>query len=269
MNRKLGIVADCLKEVKPADALDLIADTGFETVFTGVVDECGLGEIKNKCDKLGLELEFVHAPFKGINNMWLEGDEYLTVYNGMKESIYSCHSCDVKSTVCHISSGWLAPQINDLGLSRFDELVDLAVKQNVTIAFENLRKAGNVTYFTDRYDGVEQVRFCYDCGHEHCYTEHVPFVDIFADRLICTHLHDNFGRSKTDRMADGDLHLLPFDGNVDYRKMIDKLDEYDYRGSLMLEVFDGMSRKYLDWGREKFVKEAFERVSKINSFSRK
>jgi hypothetical protein len=118
-------------------------------------------------------------------------------------------------------------------------------------------------------DGVEQVRFCYDCGHEHCYTEHVPFVDIFADRLICTHLHDNFGRSKTDRMADGDLHLLPFDGNVDYRKMIDKLDEYDYRGSLMLEVFDGMSRKYLDWGREKFVKEAFERVSKIKALSRK
>jgi sugar phosphate isomerase/epimerase len=268
MERKLGILADCLSGVKPAMALDLIAGAGFETVFTNEHNVCELDRIRNKCDTLGLRLEFVHAPFRGINKMWLNSDEYQEILGGIRESVYSCHDCGVGVVVCHISSGWNAPQINDLGLSRFDELVDLAVKKNVVIAFENLRKVGNIAYFKDRYEGVEQVRFCYDCGHEHCYTVHVPFVDIFADKLVCTHLHDNFGRDET-ATADGDLHLLPFDGNIDYKKIIAKLDEYDYRGSLMLEVVDDRKKEYLEWGHEKFLQEAFDRAKKLNSYSTK
>ena len=136
-----------------------------------------------------------------------------------------------------------------------------AANKNVTLAFENLRKVGNIAYFVDRYEKADNVKFCYDCGHEHCYTETVCFPDIFRDRMIFTHIHDNMGRDKNNPMGDPDMHVLPFDGNIDYEKMMRKLDEYDYKGSLMLEVFSG---PYPNLSPDEFIKTAFERIKKIS-----
>ena len=62
-------------------------------------------------------------------------------------------------------------------------------------------------------------------------------------------------------MGDPDMHVLPFDGNIDYEKMMRKLDEYDYKGSLMLEVFSG---PYPNLSPDEFIKTAFERIKKIS-----
>lgn len=262
MKRKLGIVAESIAEEDSVQTLDRIAAAGFETTFTGRCDLESVEKLAKKAQKLGLDIEFIHAPFAGINAMWRSGNEYETVYAGMIEAIDSAAATGINAVVAHISSGWNAPEICDLGLKRYDDLVEYAAKKNVIVAFENLRKVGNVSYFADRYEKAENVKFCYDCGHEHCYTETVCFPDIFRGRMIFTHIHDNLGRDKANPMGDPDMHVLPFDGNVDYARMMRKLDEHDYKGSLMLEVFSG---RYPDMKPDEFISTAFERIKKISA----
>ena len=107
------------------------------------------------------------------------------------------------------------------------------------------------------------MRFCFDCGHEHCYTKTVRWLDIFTDKVICTHIHDNHSRAMDDKVTDGDEHLLPFDGTYDYAQMMRKLDEYGYTGSLMLEIKNSIpAYKHMD-ARE-FIATAYERIKKIS-----
>ena len=52
--------------------------------------------------------------------------------------------------------------------------------------------------------------FCWDCGHEGCFTPGRRYMPLFGDRLICTHIQDNEG------IYNKDTHLIPFDGALDF-----------------------------------------------------
>lgn len=262
MKRKLGIVSECIKEMDPVKTLDLIKATGFDCFFTGLKNPDDIRALVAHGREIGLPCESLHAPFKGINNMWLAGLDYLGVMNDMKRAVDSAAENEIPVVVVHTSSGWDAPQITDLGLSRFDELVLYATEKKVTLAFENLRKVGNLAYFVDRYEKMEYVRFCYDCGHEHCYTKTVRWMDIFKRKMVTTHIHDNFGRGDEPE-GHPDLHMLPFEGNLDFEKMVRKLDEYGFAGSLNLEV--GNDRHGYDaMTPEAFLATCYERAKKIS-----
>ena len=263
MKRKLGIMANCLAGVRAVDALEKIKAAGFETFFTGNYKGDDVAEIKKQADKLGLEYEFIHAPFHGINEMWMPGLGYLQVFDYMKESINSAANNGIKTVITHVSSGWNAPQVNDLGLQRYDELVIYAREKGITLAFENLRLLGNLACLVDRYEKMDNVAYCFDCGHEHCYTKTVKILDIFTTRVCCTHIHDNPGRPFDDKVNDFDQHLLPFDGTYDYEQMMRKLDEYGYAGSLMLEVSQN-KEAYKKMTQEAFLATCYERIKKIS-----
>ena len=219
--------------------------------------------LKKKADELELEFHFIHAPFGNINSMWLSGDDYKTVYSGMVNTIDLAAENGVPIVVIHASSGWTVPAISDLGLARYDSLVEYAEKKKIVLAIENSRVIGNIAYFTERYENNDYVRFCYDCGHEHCFTKTVQWMDIFCDRMVVTHIHDNFGRG-AEKIGMPDLHLLPFDGNFDYAAMMRKLDKYNFGGTLMLEVFTGKHEMYRKMSPKEFVTTAYERIEKVS-----
>ena len=89
-------------------------------------------------------------------------------------------------------------------------------------------------------------------------------MDVFCHKLICTHIHDNLGRD-FEKVGSPDMHLLPFDGNVDYQRAVDKLDEYGYRGPLTLEV--GRGERYQDLTPEAFAQSCFDRLQRISALS--
>lgn len=265
MQRKLGINAGCLKDFSELEALEKIKAAGFETFFTGSYKNEEVREIKKRADSLGLEYEFIHAPFHRINDMWTAGLGYLRISDAIKETIDSAANNQIKTVITHVSSGWYPPAVNDLGLSRYDELVLYAKERGVVVAFENLRLLGNLACLVDRYEKISNVRFCFDCGHEHCYTKTVSLLDVFTTRVCCTHIHDNRGRALEDKVNNFDEHLLPFDGTYDYAKMMRKLDEYGYCGSLMLEVSQNKREDYAAMSAEEFLATAYERISKVSS----
>jgi len=154
MERKLGIFCECLGQTPAPDSLPLLREAGFNCYATGCSDLERMKRIKEVGDSLDMTCEFIHAPFGGydINNMWLPGMDYLGIFKGMKRSIDTAAGAGVPVVVAHVSHGWFPPQISDIGLSRFDALVEYAMEKNVKIAFENVYSVGNLAYFADRYE---------------------------------------------------------------------------------------------------------------------
>ncbi|MBM3803265.1 MAG: sugar phosphate isomerase/epimerase [Acidimicrobiia bacterium] len=75
---------------------------------------------------------------------------------------------------------------------------------------------------------MHEVGICFDSGHSHLQAD--PHVEIReAERwIVATHLHDN-QRTRDD-------HLLPFDGSIDWAKLLDALEAIKYSGSLTMEL---------------------------------
>lgn len=266
IEREFGINADCLKDLSELEALEPIKKAGFKSVFICAYQNDAVAAIKKKADEIGLVVEFIHAPFKGINNMWIPGVNYLEIFSQMVESLDSAANNGIEAVVIHVSSGWQAPPVNDLGFLRFDELVRYAEKKGVKLVFENLRMTGNLACLVDRYEKLSHVMFCYDCGHEHCYTKTVRWMDIFTTRVFCTHVHDNPGRSFEDRVNDFDWHMLPFDGTCDYARMMRELDSYGYSGRITLEVTQ-CKPEYEKWTAEEFLAECYQRIGRLSKMT--
>ena len=260
MKRKFSILGECLRGVPTKDALPLIKEAGFDSYSTDCYTSEEVATFKSVGDSLGMACEFIHAPFRGVNNMWLSGMDYLEIYRGMEEAIDTAAEFGIPCVIIHVSSGWNSPQVNDLGLARYDALVLHALDLGVKIAFENLRNKENVLEIMERYKDRDHVKYCYDCGHEHCYTENVDWVSIFGDKLACVHVHDNFGY---DRSCDPDVHYLPFDGNLDYADMVRRLDAVGYTGPIMLEVFNTTKPEYKAMTQDEFFSECAKRAKKI------
>lgn len=259
MQRKLGILSECIAGEDSLFTLERIKEHGFDAFFSNRYDAREAVALREKAEKLGLSFDFIHGPYHGSNTMWTEREP--EVFLQMKAAVDGAHAAGVEAIIAHVSSGWTTPPVCDTGLRNFDMLVEYGEKKGVKIAFENLRKFGNLACLLERYENRESVGYCYDCGHEHCYTEVVPFVEIYGDRVLCTHIHDNMGRDHSNPEANGDMHLLPFDGNIDYALMMKRLNAAEYSRSLTLEVENS---KYAHLSADEFLKEAFERIEKIS-----
>lgn len=273
MKRKTGVFAGLSSD--PAQpVLHLIRDVGFETVASGINGVENICKLKNECDKIGLELTFIHAPYFvnepfyiHTNEFWKSDLTYLPLYEATMTTIDGVAESGVGLLVMHVSGGWNAPPVSDVGFSHFDRLVEYAMKRNVRIAFENIRNVGNLAAIMDRYERISNVVFCYDCGHEHCYTPGVRFLDFYGKKTVCTHIHDNPGRDPADWYKDNDIHIMPYDGTVDYQQMIDEMDKYGYEGPLTLEM--GYGGRYKEtMSIEDFYKLAHERMQRIVDLSK-
>ena len=266
MKRKLGINAEFSNRLTSLEALDYIAAAGFDSTFTLECDTEKVRALKERANELGLEFDILHAPFDGINAMWTQPEGEPPILTKMKSAVSAAADNGIGTVIIHISGGWYPPAINDLGLSRFDGLVAYAKERGVKLAFENLMTLGNVAYFVDHYRDSDNVGFCFDAGHEHCNTKTVSWLDIFCERTVATHIHDNFSRGD-EKVGGIDLHRLPFDGTYDYEKMVARLDKYGYTGSLMLEVFMFRSEEYERMTVEEFLALAHSRAVKLSNFS--
>ena len=254
--RKLGI---CLSGGDPeslGNVIQMAKNAGFTSTFTGANTRDLMEMNARITTESGLDVDNMHAPFNGINNMWLDNAEGADIFSRLKDTIEVCATYGIKKTVIHISSGWVVPQLNDLGFSRYDYLVEYAAQKGVSIAFENLRMPGNLGALMERYEHAENVGFCWDAGHELCYTPRWEYLPLYGHRTICVHLHDNLA------IRTGDLHMLPFDGKRDWTRAAKLLKESAYNGPIMLE--NGHDRRfYDDLTPQEFYNRAYDAAAKI------
>ncbi|MBQ7821264.1 MAG: sugar phosphate isomerase/epimerase [Clostridia bacterium] len=267
--RKLGMNICTAFGTNEIETMQLMKETGFDTCFTSWELGKNIKNIKRFADSIELEIETLHAPFSKINSMWIadsnEGDYYT---EELKKCIWDAGENGIPYVVLHTTIGSVVPMTSHMGLTRFGKLVVEAEKCGVKLAFENLEFPRFMMLILNYFKN-ESVGFCYDIGHEYCYTPGLTFLPQLGDRLFCTHIHDNFGLGK-EKNVDyrDDLHRIPFDCDLDFEKVCKKLKECGYTGSLMLEVGNRSDYNYYDGLTAKeFIMKAYDSAVKLRKLT--
>lgn len=257
--REIGINLHIRPDVCAIEFITQAKKFGFNTLFTNVPDERGLHIIANTLAANGMRYESIHAPFGHINDIWLAGEDGDAMLHEMMVAVDRCREGGVPVVVVHLSSGNTPPPISEIGFVRYTRLVEYAAAKGVKIAFENQRKPDRIAWAFEKFGRMPHVGFCFDCGHESCFTPGVQFLPLYGDRVLCTHIHDN------DCVQDSDLHLLPFDGRIDFGRVARQLRESRYQGSLTLEIHAQNSNKYDFMTLQAFLERAALSIKRLRS----
>ncbi|MBR2452500.1 MAG: sugar phosphate isomerase/epimerase [Clostridia bacterium] len=240
--------------------IELMKENGFGHTFFLGDSPLLTDSLVDKVKRSGIVFDTLHAPFDGINAMWKDGTDGDEMLKRLCETVDRCSGYEIPVAVVHLSSGRPAPVISDIGNYRFKELVEYAEKKNVTLAFENQRFVANLASILEQHTSAG---FCWDVGHEGCFTNGRHYMPLFGERLSAVHLHDNH------HVQDEDEHLLPYDGICDFDYVAKTLADYHFGGTLMLEVFRSESKRYDGFSPQEYYRRAGEAIKKLDDAVKK
>lgn len=243
------------KNVTPIETIDAIQKAGFKNVFIQWYNEEWKISQKEQLEyarSLGLNVIFAHLGYQNINEIWKDNKIGSSLVERYKNDIKLCKENDISLVIMHLQSKKNAPQYNKIGLKRIKEIVDYAQDLGVKVAFENTKIKGYLEYIFENIEN-ENIGICYDSGHCHAFYDDDFNYELFKNRIFAVHLHDN---DKTD-----DLHLLPFDGTIDWEKVIASLKEANYKGPVTLELC--YRYDYLNMPIEEFYQKGYEIGEKL------
>ena len=218
------------------------------------VEHPQLDEVLKALERANIKVENLHAPFKGQNAIWQEGEAGEKMLERLCDGIDYCVKYNIKVMVAHVSNGRPMPEITSIGLERFDRFMEYSRKRGVTIAFECHRYLENVQCIMERYPDAG---FCLDSCHEHAFTPGIRYMPMWGNRLIATHISDN------ESLCDKDMHMLPFDGIIDFNKTAGEIAKYGKYVTLMLEIKPDNHERYASMSIKDYYAEAAKRLHKL------
>ena len=245
------------------EQMRLIADAGFDCTFFDWDADVNTLERTDFARNCGLSIDSLHAPFGRINSFWEDTQEGADYHALMFRILDECAAAGIDKLVMHTTVGNHPPQTCERGFIRYRTMCDYAKEKGVHICFENLEPFPHLheilAVIDDPFHG-----FCWDCGHNLCYTPHVDMMARYADRLMCLHLHDNNGVTQPGNIDfRDDLHMLPFDGVLDWEWTARKIADSGYTGPLTFEYSSRTARRHADKPYGAFVRTAKERAVRL------
>lgn len=203
----------------------------------------------------GIAFDAVHAPIKygerNVDDLWrgyAEGEFYRSE---LKRLMDLCAQGGVQKMILHVAYKVPAPAISAEGLHSFRELEEYAKARQIHLCYENCKHTDYLAAVLQSADPFHG--FCYDSGHHYCYTPNDPLLELFGDRLLYTHLHDNFG-------GEQDLHLLPGDGEIDWAALLPQLRGLD---RVNLELSCTHREEYQAENFENFIKSVWRSINEL------
>lgn len=248
---KIGINMNAFGEIDFEKQVALMLENGFETTFV-TAEHTELDAMMRAIRQAGIVCESAHAPMDKINDMWYAGEAGEQMLARLCRCEDLCAEYDIPVLVVHLSSGVPAPRISEAGYERFKHLVDHADARGVKIAFENQRVLANIAFAFEQFPTAG---FCWDVGHEDVFAGGRRYMPLFGDRLCQLHVHDHF--------FGWDVHIIPYDGKVDYERVSASIAAVDYDRSLMLELNVAASDVYAGWTAEQYYKHAAQGARKV------
>lgn len=179
------------------------------------------------CNILGVKYMVVHPIYKKSEGVWYTDDDEFIKVN--KEAL--------------------------------KPLIELAEKNNVTILSENLLWGSTIHphSISALVKEVNSDRFgwCFDTGHLNAHG--VSFRNIVGHTVPRSlHIQDNNGHYRDD-------HLIPGDGNIDWKGFLDTLKEIGYKGDLVLEAHH-QSLEAPDEERDAILEKLYSRACKMREY---
>ena len=234
----------------PIDLINAIKKAGFKHVFIEWYNkdwEISQQQQLDYVQKLGLNVIFAHLGYQKINNIWLEGEAGEGFVERYKNDLKLCRENGIDLVCMHLTSKSEAPEPNEIGLKRFQEIADYAQELGIKIAFENTKIKGYQECILKNIKN-DNVGICLDSGHLHAHFKDEFDFSLFKDKIFCVHLHDNHGEK--------DEHLIPFEGTIDWNWLMDKLIECNYKGPITMELV--YQNHYIEQDITEFYKKGYE-----------
>lgn len=247
---KLCVCVNNHNSIDSIKTINSIYESGFKNVFIQWYDKdlpVSQEEQLKYIKKLGLNVLFAHLGYTNINEIWkdnIQGDAL--VYKYLK-NIDECYNNNISLVVMHIISGNEYIEKTNVGLERFKIICEHAYKKGIKIAFENTKLKGYLEFILDNIN-YSNIGVCFDSGHYHCHFKDDFNFEKFKNKIFCVHFHDNLGEN--------DEHLIPFDGNLEYNKVIEGLKIANYKGEMSLELC--YRNEYLCITPLEFYKKAYK-----------
>lgn len=203
-----------------------------------------MDDLRNEAEKIGVEFSQSHPVFLPghVKDHPIELQE---LYDEMmRRSIIASSILGVKWAVIHPveekeKTVFDTEASIKANLELHAPIVELAVKHDVGIAFENMidkadskrrfaSHAGELAALIDAYNDPG-VGACWDFGHANfLYKDQRIALRTLGKRLKATHVDDNYGTK--------DEHMFPFHGNIDWHSIMPVLSEIGYEGDFTYET---------------------------------
>lgn len=255
---KLSICADYLQKTELSDKsaknmFRLCKEAGFEVIdYTPNPTDWGkqVAALLRASEMLEMPLEQSHAPFNRYKKAPLA--EYKSL---LDISFDAAIAMGNKQIVIH-GDDYHIPEGEEYDAEKAQRetydfwapYVEKAANHGLTVAIEtvfedNRAKDAPKNRFTSRLDELITlidsfdnpfVKCCWDSGHARLAFTGEGMSDAMrtlGDRIVCTHIHDNY--------YNRDLHVLPFQGNLDWREHMATMKEIGYKGNLTYELAYG------------------------------
>ena len=253
------------------EQIRLFKEVGFDGFFAEWENEETINKLCKLADELRMIFQSVHGPYTGCMDIWKGGPAANAAAKEILDCVEACGRAGVPMVVLHPYYTFdLRYGPNPEGVEFFRQILEEASKYDLKIAIENVEGEDHMAEIFRVLGDYENLGFCWDTGHEHCYSD-LDFIELYGDRLFGTHLNDNLGRSDQNGKNDpvDDLHLLPFDGEIDWKEIAGRLQSTGFDGPLTFELKKitkfGQWQKpeYLEMSMEEYVREAYERAVKF------
>ena len=227
----------------------LIRKSGFDCVMLWWSNQFGRGDGYQEDVRLarraGLFVENIHAPVHEQNNLSLDNLSGEGVFQSYLQCVADCCEYDIPTMVIHLPND--NNPLNQTGIRRLAELINKAEQKNIQIAFENLSNIKNLKIVLNKFTS-NNVGYCYDSCHHINYAPDEDLLGMYGNRLMAIHLQDNGGSHNQ--------HQLPFDGNINWDTVMEKIACTGYRGATTLEP---MNWDYSHLNICQFLELAYER----------
>ncbi len=266
---KLSLALNGSFGLRDAEQIELMSKVGFDGLFFGWSENCDVREIVRAAEKFNIEIGSAHAPFLKASDMWETGERAEAAVSELLSCLADCSEFGIPTMVAHTFIGFDRHSPNENGLRHFERVAETAERLNVNLALENTEGEEYFDALMSHFEGNNRVGFCFDSGHELCYNRGRDLLGQYGDRLMYTHLNDNLGVCGSEITYLDDLHLLPFDGKVDFRSVASRLAKAAYLDTLTFELTrqskPGRHENdvYARMGIEDYLATAYERAQRF------
>lgn len=271
----IGINTNIEPTLDVSELFKNIKSAGFDSVMIAFKR----GDVEEQiieAKRVKLKIPYAHLSCREANCLWVESPETKRYVSKLKKEVDLCSKYNISLAVIHPATGnpnSKPVKPNKIGLENIKNIIEYALSKNVKIAVENIDKytLKHFGYLLKNID-ADKLGFCYDVGHHNLYCANKNIFKKYQNRLVAVHLHDNQMDFTKYNDYTKDLHLLPFDGKINYETVCKNLANANYTNTIMLEVNrTSLSNpdKYKEFDIQDFLKEAKKRAKKINEMIEK
>ncbi len=243
----VGLSTGCFSRIPFVDALEIIRGNGFE-----IVEVCSLPEhldyhdaeavdrASRKLQELSMEPYSFHAPFApDLDITSRDRGQRERALKEIETAARAAAALGVKYFVLHpgpetgeIPSSERIERMHN-AVSVLNRVEQLCRELGTQLVLENMLPhlfSGPVRDLLWLLGALDTARvgICLDTGHAHLSGDLPTVVHKLSGHLWAVHASDNHGQ--------GDDHLPPGDGDVDWERLLRHLHRVGYRGSIILEI---------------------------------